>query len=154
MKKLLTILACVMVPFCYASNDTADISCVSPSSWQETGFEVASQGKLATHYYSLAKGCDLALTEESEANFVKGYMAGIETFCTYENGYQFGVKGKDFPNACPASMAEEFNRGYRVGIRKTDLNYRTRDTAHKNGYTQVATSSYGSLSTPFSAGVR
>ena len=114
MKKVLavTVLLCTS-PFAMASTNSA--TCSESLEWQDSGFEMGSKGKAATEFYALAKQCNGNVSQTEEAAFVKGYMAGIQTFCNYENGFELGKENASVPNVCPKSMLDEIAQGYKDG---------------------------------------
>lgn len=119
MKKLFAVVSLlVLAPFSFASQHTGNASCATDSTWQEVGYKAASQGEPATQFYNIVQSCDKPATAQDEAEFVQGYMSGIESFCTYDNGYALGRVKKAFPNVCPTAMADDFMQGYEVGLQK------------------------------------
>ncbi|WP_338518665.1 DUF2799 domain-containing protein [Alteromonas gracilis] len=128
--------------------------CVTSSSWEEIGFTVATDGKPATEFYALVEACDQTTDETQETLFVKGYMAGIKNFCTYDNGYQLGLTEETYPNVCPSSMADNFMHGFKVGMKKQASNERAGAYHYQHGNMHAGQPIHASRSVPFSAGSR
>lgn len=146
MKKFFAIISLlVLAPFSVASENAG---CASASSWQDAGFNVASKGKPVTQYYSMIRTCESMPSETDEAQFVKGYMAGIENYCTYENGFEVGNSREEYPNVCPASMDGEFKRGYQAAVDKNALKFFNRGIRNQIGPMQLN----ARVSTPASLG--
>ena len=55
---------------------------------------------------------------QNQKEYGKGYQAGLQDFCVYKNGYQFGLKGRDYQNICPKKLEEGFFKGYSLGLRE------------------------------------
>jgi hypothetical protein len=138
----------------YASEYAGKAQCVTSSSWEEIGFTVATDGKPATEFYALVEACEKNLDETQETQFVKGYMAGIKNFCTYDNGYQLGLTEEAYPNVCPSSMADNFMHGFKVGMKKQASNERAGAFIYQHGNMHAAQPIHASRSVPFSAGSR
>lgn len=50
-----------------------------------------------------------------------GRMAGLETYCTAENGYQVGYDGRRYGDVCPAELEPDFLQGYQRGRKERPL---------------------------------
>ena len=49
-----------------------------------------------------------------EKDFWTGYQSGIQLYCSEENGYELGRRGRAYRYVCPP----EFEPGFRIGYRK------------------------------------
>ena len=54
----------------------------------------------------------------NQNEYDKGRITGLKSFCTYETGYEFGLKGKSYRNICPQNKVEPFLKGYKDGDKK------------------------------------
>ena len=55
---------------------------------------------------------------QGQKEYAKGHFAGLKVFCTYDQGYEFGLKGKTYLNTCPKKRSNVFLKGYRAGDKK------------------------------------
>ena len=81
----------------------------------EAGYSHANEGK--TSSFPSVKCLKLSKTH-SQKEYVKGRVAGLKVFCTYDKGYEFGLKAKKYLYICPKRRAKTFLKGYRAGDRK------------------------------------
>ena len=81
----------------------------------EDGYSLAINGKKPS--FSTSR-CLKLLKTHSRKEYIKGRNAGLKAFCTYDKGFDFGLKGKKYLYICPKKRAETFLKGYRAGDRK------------------------------------
>ena len=81
----------------------------------EDGYSLAINGKKPS--FSTSRCLKLSKTH-SRKEYLKGRNTGLKVFCTYDKGYDFGLKGKKYLYTCPKKRAETFLKGYRAGDRK------------------------------------
>ena len=51
----------------------------------------------------------------NQAEYDKGYKAGIKELCTYAGGYNLGLRGAVYRKVCPTKNASELLKGYAEG---------------------------------------
>ena len=81
----------------------------------EAGYSHANEGKASS--LPSVKCLKLSKTH-SQQHYLKGWNEGLKVFCTYDKGYDFGLKGKKYLYTCPKKRAEVFLKGYRAGDKK------------------------------------
>ena len=82
----------------------------------EAGHFHALDGKTSSAFSSVK--CLQLSKDQSQKEYMKGWKAGLKSFCTYQKGHEFGLKGKKYQNTCPQKRAPSFLKGYRQGDRK------------------------------------
>lgn len=50
-----------------------------------------------------------------QAAYDAGRARGLQQYCTLENGYQVGLEGRRYRNACPLELEADFLQGYEQG---------------------------------------
>ena len=48
-------------------------------------------------------------------SYLDGYNYGIQTYCTYQHGYEMGVGGLEPGDVCPSNLREKFMAGWNAG---------------------------------------
>ncbi|MEO8155066.1 MAG: DUF2799 domain-containing protein [Rhizobacter sp.] len=86
------------------------------------------------NYCTAARGRDEALAGQPPSGVCQapqvaqaygtGYDDGLQRFCTPKSGFDFGRFGLTYRNTCPATSANAFQIGYRLGNELHDLNGR------------------------------
>ena len=54
----------------------------------------------------------------NKKSYRAGRVAGVKKFCTYKNGFNYGLKGYQYNNICPKKMEENFFKGYTLGYQE------------------------------------
>jgi len=99
--------------------------------WQLIGFEDGSFGKNETHISQHREECaEHGVTPDLTA-YRKGHFEGSKGFCTTNNGFSQGLKGKNYNRNCPTLFEATFLAGFSdgqtlYGLKKV-LNQRTGD---------------------------
>ena len=83
---------------CSASLSQKDCASVD---WYSKGQDDVKQGLSVTRFYEYQKICAKIGVKPSEEQYVKGFMDGQKTYCTYDNGYKAAKQGKRPGEVCP-----------------------------------------------------
>ncbi len=83
------------------------------TNWNQLGYQDGLQGK-QRNLEQDTLDCDQYKLRVDTKAYNDGNQAGLAKFCTYQQGYQFGSKGKGNPGTC-GSNTSAFNRGYLKG---------------------------------------
>ncbi len=83
----------------------------------EEGYSHALQGE-SSSIFSSVSCLKLSKTEEVAAEYTKGRREGLKKFCTYKEGYKFGLKGGKYQNICPKRLEADFLKGYTIGFQE------------------------------------
>ncbi|MCU0775941.1 MAG: DUF2799 domain-containing protein [Ideonella sp.] len=78
---------------------------------QRDGAAGAGPERLAAH----AKACQKVGVEPDEAQWRRGWLAGLERYCTGPNGRDVGARGSSYGGVCTGGAEVEFLRGYEIG---------------------------------------
>ena len=101
----------------------------------ESGHFQAMKGKKSS--FPNSKCLNLS-KDKSEKEYVKGWTAGLKTFCSYERGYEFGLNEKKYLDICPRDNSVDFLKGYKAGDKKC---------SYELGYSQAMNGKKPSFST-------
>ena len=83
--------------------------------WSSQGYKDALKGYPASHYSKQKNACMKFNIPVNKDRYMDGFKKGIREFCTYKNGYEFGIKGKRYEDSCPKKLEEDFFKGYVAG---------------------------------------
>lgn len=107
------------------------VSCASLSkeqclamNWSEQGRIDGIQGKTATTFAEHSKACASHGVTADQKLYELGRDEGLTTYCTYESGYEAGLKGRLYQGVCVASTEAEFLKGYKLGTKEYELGKR------------------------------
>jgi hypothetical protein len=84
-------------------------------SWKEFGKKIALSGKSVRTFNTYKDKCGEQLPVTAKETYLAGFREGLVEFCTYENGYNIGGKGKDDTKLCPLELRKQFELGYKKG---------------------------------------
>lgn len=82
--------------------------------WQDLGYRDALKGYPSRHQ-ELAKACGDRGFPVRPDDYQAGWSAGIEDFCSSDNGYDFGERGGTYQGTCPGLLDRAFRAGYERG---------------------------------------
>ena len=77
-----------------------------------------SKGKTVESFHRTSKKCVRYGVELNQREYEKGRKEELQTFCSYEKGYEFGESGKKYWKICPERSEREFLKGYKKGDKK------------------------------------
>lgn len=113
-KAIITILFTFSIFSC--GNNVKNIACTD-NNWTEIGYEVALSGKSVREFERYKEQCGTLGNAEKDL-YLAGYTKGIAEFCTYDSGYQLGLRNAELLNICPYEIRTKFVQGYDVGSRE------------------------------------
>ena len=84
-----------------------------------TGFADGSSGKSLNFIMGRENFCLSAQAKLSLQKYKPGYNKGLQKFCTYNTGYDWGLQGKQPPvDVCPANLRAKVLSGWKAAARK------------------------------------
>lgn len=85
--------------------------------WYERGVEDGARGRNQSLVYDIAQTCqqEYGVRVDSEA-WLRGHEEGVEQFCTPENGYRYGRRGRNYEGVCTGPTADLFLDSYQRGL--------------------------------------
>lgn len=84
--------------------------------WYERGIEDGARGRSQATVYQIAQKChEYGVRTDTEA-WQRGHEAGIEQFCTPENGFVVGRRGHNYEGVCTGPTADLFLANYERGL--------------------------------------
>jgi len=87
----------------------------SMANWHAIGQKDAEEGKSTSHLASYGKQCAEFGVAPDEGQYAAGHQVGAISYCTKENGFTQGKKGKKYQGICPTEIADAFKSGYVIG---------------------------------------
>lgn len=94
--------------------------------WHSQGRKDALRGFGSNQIGLHKKFCSDLNIKPDEQAYSKGYKEGLQLFCTYKSGYNFGLNGGIYHDSCPAELEKDFYQGYVTGKnRKEDVDRRS-----------------------------
>ena len=85
--------------------------------WQAKGVMDGIEGAPKGRILRYQKTCDKYGVTLDQREYEAGRVEGLVQFCTKENGYSRGIKGRRYPNSCTDSNKHLFLAGYRPASR-------------------------------------
>ena len=82
------------------------------------GYSDALNGQTDKSLNKDIKECAKYGVDLNQKEYKKGYKKGLNTFCAYNKGYEFGLEGKKYLNICPKNLEPDFFKGYNAGDKK------------------------------------
>lgn len=105
--------------------------------WEMLGYEDGDSGKslglLGKHQESCGRFGIFIDQDAYHKGYEKGRDAYIARYCTPDNGYQIGRKGKNYKNICPAELQVDFVQAYERGFDLFVEDYCTPTNAYQLG---------------------
>ncbi len=88
--------------------------CVT-ANWHQLGIKDGNKGYNKSNISKYASDCGEHGIRPNQAQYLSGWQKGIVTFCTRDNGFYHGIKGRSYENSCPASLKDKFYSAYLTG---------------------------------------
>jgi hypothetical protein len=83
--------------------------------WKAYGYTDGAKGKETTNFNSYAQACgDYGIKSDFE-RYLVGHKQGVIVFCTFESGYQAGIKNYRYQGICKAHKESDFLSGLAKG---------------------------------------
>ncbi|MBN8430440.1 DUF2799 domain-containing protein [Microbulbifer salipaludis] len=84
--------------------------------WYERGIEDGARGQTQATVYKIAQKCHEYGVRTDTAAWMRGYEEGIERYCTPENGFAVGRRGRNYEGVCTGPTADLFLANYERGL--------------------------------------
>ena len=114
MKLTRILLASAMTLGLMACATISEDQCLA-GNWAEIGYSDGAKGKASSRIGKIAESCSKYGVSADHELYLANYKRGIETYCTYERGYDRGASGERYNQACSGELAAEFAQGYDKG---------------------------------------
>ncbi|MDH5557990.1 MAG: DUF2799 domain-containing protein [Alphaproteobacteria bacterium] len=84
--------------------------------WYSIGVEDGSKGQPMSRIGAYRKDCAEVGVSPDATKYGEGRLVGLQSFCTYDRGYDEGKNGSGKTSVCPpGNMQAEFMQGYNAG---------------------------------------
>ena len=84
--------------------------------WYERGIEDGARGRSQATVYEIAQKCHEYGVRADTAAWMRGHEEGVEQYCTPENGFVVGRRGRDYEGVCTGPTADLFLANYERGL--------------------------------------
>lgn len=84
--------------------------------WYEIGRLDGRQGKPRTAFQGRAKACLEHGVNADRQAYYKGHDLGLQYYCTEQNGFEMGQRGRPYNAVCPIPLEPGFRAGYNKGM--------------------------------------
>ncbi|WP_226701903.1 DUF2799 domain-containing protein [Microbulbifer elongatus] len=84
--------------------------------WYERGIEDGARGRSQATVYKIAQKCHEYGVRTDTAAWMRGHEEGVEQYCTPENGFVVGRRGRDYEGVCTGPTADLFLANYERGL--------------------------------------
>lgn len=85
------------------------------ANWQDKGFRDGRNGEPLSRFEDHREACQKAGVSPDRTLYFEGRDKGVQHYCTPENGFQEGRKGRQYRNACPADLEYDFLNAHELG---------------------------------------
>lgn len=100
---------------------TLDESECRGADWFEIGSRDGAAGYAHSRLEEHRKACSEFGLNSDDAAWRQGYAAGLEDYCTLDNGYRLGRRGGYYGQVCPAGVESAFLSAYELGRETYDI---------------------------------
>lgn len=83
--------------------------------WHARGVMDGADGVPANKVNEYQQRCSKFSVEVDEKTYEEGRQEGLKQYCTLDNGFNLGITGKRYQNACTLALERVFQQGYRPG---------------------------------------
>jgi hypothetical protein len=85
------------------------------ANWHAIGQKDAEEGKSTSNLATYSKQCSEHGISPDETQYSAGHKLGLISYCTKDNGFEQGKKGRKYEGICPSDLETVFKDGYTVG---------------------------------------
>ena len=86
--------------------------------WYQMGYSDGSHDKPQRDLTNFVTDCAKFHIAVDQRMYIKGWKAGVKSFCQPQNGYNLGTQGSTFNAICPKYLAKPFQKAYFRGLKK------------------------------------
>jgi len=101
--------------FIMAGCSTMNKEQCTSANWHAIGQKDAEEGKSTSNINEYSKQCAEHQITPNETQYSSGHKLGLISYCTKDNGFEQGKKGKKYAGICPVELETVFKSGYVIG---------------------------------------
>ena len=83
--------------------------------WEALGYKDGTRGVRRDKVAKYADKCSKYGISLNPEEYLRGFNAGLPTYCTYERGFALGEGGSSYNQLCSGALAADFAPGYDAG---------------------------------------
>ena len=114
MKTILLLGIALVITGCAAKPTVSEHQCRA-GDWQTIGYRDGAQGMSNTRLLIHQEACGAFGIVPEREEYLLGWRAGLENFCTADSGFQLGQRGAAMNNVCRNELREPFASAYADG---------------------------------------
>jgi len=84
--------------------------------WYQVGYRDGRAGMPRAQFQRHSEACIEHGVRPERGAYYRGRDQGIRSYCTEDNGYALGKRGRAYRGACPAELEAAFLKAYRSGL--------------------------------------
>ena len=107
--------ASIIIVVTLASCATLDKDECAVANWYELGRADGESGRNISRVSSYREDCAKFGIPIDDNSYRAGWDFGIRQYCTPENGFDRGIKGRFASKSCPVQLAAQFEQPYALG---------------------------------------
>lgn len=113
-RHLLMVVAAGLLGACAAKPSVSEHQCLA-GDWQTIGYHDASLGYPSTRLLSHQEACGPHGVIPQRTDYMVGWQEGLSVYCTADNGFDLGSRGKRHNGICRGADAGAFQAAYDDG---------------------------------------
>lgn len=129
MKQIIMVYCMALVLVGCASTSGKELANCATADWPLVGAQDAMKGLALSRFEQYKATCAAANAENYMSDYGQGYAKGLQVYCTQDNGFALGQKGKVYNNICPKTLEPAFLAAYEEGKVQYDSLKREQDVA-------------------------
>ena len=94
---------------------TGQLACAS-GDWYQAGVSDGDAGRSAATFKRHVQQCQDYHPATNQQDYIQGQSAGLQRYCSYENGIVIGKNGRTLSSLCQGTGKRNVERGYAVGL--------------------------------------
>ena len=89
--------------------------------WEEIGRQDGASGETSDKFADHVEECREYKVTPDKTLYMSGRSQGLRRYCTPENGWEMGKRGRTYNSVCPPQLEDAFMQGYNAGKQIYDI---------------------------------
>lgn len=114
MHRLILLAAALILVGCASKPSVSENQCKA-GDWQSIGFRDGAGGFASTRILNHQEACGEFGIVPDRGGYLAGWQDGLMTYCTADNGFQLGLRGRALNTVCSQDLREPFASAHADG---------------------------------------
>ena len=114
MHRLIPLAAALILVGCAGKPTVSENQCKA-GDWQSIGFRDGASGYASTRILNHQEACGEFGIVPERGSYLSGWQDGVTTYCTADNGFQLGLRGRALNTVCSQDLREPFASAHADG---------------------------------------